>query len=197
MWKSLKEYVAALGYLGLIVIVPIFLDILGIYQIASNTQVLNIPSWVWFLIALVLFLIIPFVAFHRMRIRLQNVTESRARELARLILEVRDKAAKAVMRGQIQNPTQAELMDAYNLYSDALETLHREAEIDGSKIRDTVIEGFTTFVSFHVTRFLAWDGKIVSDMNTKQNLEIDELQFIGRMASRAEDTIQKIRSLTR
>ena len=82
---------AALGYWWLIVIVPIFLNILGIYQIATNTQVLNIPSWVWLLIALVLFLIIPFVVFHRMRIRLQNVTESRARELARLILEVRER----------------------------------------------------------------------------------------------------------
>ncbi len=48
MWKSLKEYVAALGYWGLIVIVPIVLNVLGIYQIVSNTQVLNIPSWVWF-----------------------------------------------------------------------------------------------------------------------------------------------------
>jgi ABC-type transport system involved in cytochrome bd biosynthesis fused ATPase/permease subunit len=197
MWKSLKEYTATLGYLWFIVIVPIVLNILGIYQLIVNTQILNIDIWILFLVASVILLIIPFIAFHRMRMRLQNITESRARELARLILEVRDKAAKAVMRKQIKNQTQAELMDAYNLYSNALEILDREAEIDGGKIREAIIEGFTIFVSFHVTRFLAWNGKIVSDVDTKQKLEIDELQFVGRMASRADETIQKIRSLTR
>jgi hypothetical protein len=195
MWKSLREYFTALGYWGLIVIAPIILNMIGVYQLISKKQIAEVQSWVWFQVAFVLLLIIPFIAFHRVRMRLQNITENRARELARLILEVRDKAAKVVMRKQIQN--QAELMDDYNLYSNALETLCREVDIDGGRIRDAVIEGFTTFVSFHVTRFLAWDGQIVSDVNTKQKLEIDELQFIGRMASRADETIKNIRGLAR
>ncbi len=117
--------------------------------------------------------------------------------MARLVLEVRDKAAKVVMRKQVQDLDEAEIMDAYNSYENALEMLCREADVDGGKVREAVIEGFTTFVSFHVTRFLAWDGKIVSDMHTKQKLEIDELQFVGRMAGRADETIKNIRSLAR
>ena len=197
MRKSLKEYVAALGYWGLIVLVPIGLNVIGIYQIATETEILSVPSWVWFQIALVLTLIIPFIAFHRIRVRLQNVTDVRARELARLILEVRDNASKAVMHKRIEGLKRDELMGDYNSYSSSLDVLHREAEIDGGKIKEAIIEGFTTFVGFHVTRFLAWEGKVISDYVTKQKLELDEYQFIGRMASRADDVIQKIRSLTR
>lgn len=171
--------------------------VLGIYQIVSNTQVLNIPSWVWFQIALVLTLIIPFVAFHRMRIRLQRVTESRAQELARLILQVRNAAAKVVMLYHVKNDYDDDVKEAYKAYDDALRQLDIEGEIDGGKVKDTIQEGFTTFVSFHVTRFLAWGGQVISDKDTKQKLEIDEYQFIGRMASRADKVIQNIRALMR
>ena len=197
MWKSLKEYVAALGYWGLIVIAPILLNALGIYQIVSNTQVLNIPSWVWFQIALVLILIVPFVAFHKMRIRLQGVTESRAQELARLILQVRNAAGKTVMLYHTRNDFDNEVKDAYKLYETALDSLQTEAEIDGGKVKEAIQEGFTGFVSFHVTRFLAWNGRIISDSDTRQKIEIDEYQFIGHMAGRADKTIQNIRALMR
>ena len=76
-------------------IAPIVLNAIGIYQLASDNTFTGIPSWVWFQIALVFLLVIPLIAHHRMRVKLQNVTEIRARELARLILGVRDKAAKA------------------------------------------------------------------------------------------------------
>lgn len=195
MGKSIKAYISDLGYWGFIVIAPITLDVIGVYQLATGNNFRGIPSWVWFQVAFIFLLVIPFIAYCRMSVRLRNIADSRARELARLILEVRDKAAKAVMRKQVQN--QAELIDDYNLYSNAFDALHREVEIDGGKIKEAVIEGFTTFVSFHVTRFLAWNGEIISDAKTKQQLEIDELQFIGRMANRADETIQKIRSLSR
>ncbi len=50
-------------------IIPIFLDALGIYQLASGSQFTNVPSWVWFQIALLVFLIIPFIAFHKLRVQ--------------------------------------------------------------------------------------------------------------------------------
>ncbi len=69
MGKSLKEYVTALGYWGLIVIAPITLDVIGIYQLAYGNQFTGVPSWVWFQVAFVLFLIITFVAFHKLRLQ--------------------------------------------------------------------------------------------------------------------------------
>jgi len=69
MGKSLKEYVSALGYWGLIVIAPIVLDIVGVYQLASGNQFTGVPSWVWFQVAFVFLLIIPFIAFHKVRVK--------------------------------------------------------------------------------------------------------------------------------
>jgi len=69
MGKSLKEYITALGYWGLIVIAPIILDIIGVIQLTTKSQFTSIPSWVWFQIAFVLLLIIPFIAFHKLRIK--------------------------------------------------------------------------------------------------------------------------------
>lgn len=197
MGKSFKSYISDLGYWGLIVIAPIVLDTIGIYQLTSGNKVIGIPSWVWFQIAFLLLLLIPFIAYHKKRVELEKVSENRARELARFILEVRDKAARVVMRKQTGLLSDTDLMNEFNVYSNALEILDREADIDGGKIREAIMAGFTTFVGFHVTRFLAWNGKILSDPSTKQKLEIDELQFVGRMASRADETIQKIRHLTK
>jgi len=69
MGKSLWEYVTALGYWGFIVIAPITLDIISVYQLASGNQFTGIPSWVWFQVAFVFLLIIPFIAFHRVRVQ--------------------------------------------------------------------------------------------------------------------------------
>src|SRR4030042_7220562 len=69
MWKSLKEYVIALGYWGLIVMVPIILNIISTYQLVSGNQFTGIPSWVWFQIAFVFLLVIPFIAFHKVRVQ--------------------------------------------------------------------------------------------------------------------------------
>jgi len=69
MLQSLREYVTALGYLGFIVIIPITLDIMGICQLVSGNQFPDIPSWVWFQVAFVSLLIIPFIAFHKVRVQ--------------------------------------------------------------------------------------------------------------------------------
>ena len=72
MWKSLQEYVTALGYWGFIVIAPIALDIIGVYQLASDNQFTGVPSWVWFQVAFAFLLIIPFIAYHKLRGKLEK-----------------------------------------------------------------------------------------------------------------------------
>jgi hypothetical protein len=71
MGKSLKDYISAFGYWGIIVIAPIFLDIIGIYQLASGNTFTGVPSWVWFQIIFLFLLIIPFIAFHKTRQKLE------------------------------------------------------------------------------------------------------------------------------
>lgn len=72
MKQSLKVYFAMIGYWGLLVIVPIALNIVGIYQLATGEQFIGIPSWVWFLTAFVLLLIIPFIGFHKLMLKLNE-----------------------------------------------------------------------------------------------------------------------------
>ncbi|MDO8491971.1 MAG: hypothetical protein Q7T04_08170 [Dehalococcoidia bacterium] len=68
MGKSLREYASALGYWGLIVIAPIILDMIGVYQLAAGNQFTHVPPWIWFQVAFIFLLIIPFIAFHRVRV---------------------------------------------------------------------------------------------------------------------------------
>jgi len=72
MGKSLKEYCIALGYWWFIVIVPIALDTISICELVSGNQFTRIPSWIWFQIAFVFALIIPFIAFHKLRVRIDE-----------------------------------------------------------------------------------------------------------------------------
>jgi hypothetical protein len=81
LFRSFREYVKALGFWGLIVIAPIILDIIGVYQLASNNNdFTGVPSWVWFQIAFIFLLVIPFIAFHKLRLKL----EENEKEIARL-----------------------------------------------------------------------------------------------------------------
>lgn len=68
MRQSLWEYVRAVGYWWFIVIAPVILGIVDVYQLASGNQFIGIPSWVWFPVAFVVLLIIPFIAFHKVRV---------------------------------------------------------------------------------------------------------------------------------
>ena len=196
MWKSLKEYVVALGYWGLIIIVPLALNALGIYQIVSGTQVLGIPSWAWFLFASILFLFIPFIAFNRVRMRLQEVTEDRGRELARLILQARNTAGKVVLHHMATGLTD-DVKKLHTVCNETLASLNTEGEIEGGKIKEIVFE-FTTFVSFHVTRLLGGIGPVIGgDKVTTQQIEMDEYRFCGRMGDRADEAIMNIQKVLR
>ncbi len=57
-------------------IAPITLDIIGVCQLASGNQFTGIPSLVWFQVAFVFLLIIPFIAFHRVRVQRDKVLEA-------------------------------------------------------------------------------------------------------------------------
>lgn len=78
MWKLLKSYIADLGYWWFIVVIPVALDVVGIYQLVTGNQFLRIPSWILLLIALLLLLIIPFIAYRKIYLKLENI-ESRIR----------------------------------------------------------------------------------------------------------------------
>ena len=69
MLRSLREYITALGHWWFFVIVSIILGIIGVYQLASGNQFIGIPSWVWLLVAFAFALIIPFIAFNKVRVQ--------------------------------------------------------------------------------------------------------------------------------
>jgi len=65
--RSLKQYIGAIGYWGLLMLAPIALDIIGSIQLATSCQFTGVPSWVWFNLGFVALLIIPFIAFNKIR----------------------------------------------------------------------------------------------------------------------------------
>lgn len=192
MGQSFKEYITALGYWGLVVIAPIILDTIGIYQLATNSQVVGLPAWIWFQVAFVFLLLIPFIAFHKVRVRVDNLAEDRSRELARLILQARDEAGKVVLHHKIAGFTD-EVKQLHTKCNETLSLLNREGEVDGEKIK-VIIWGFTIFVSFHVTRFL---GGIVPIGDNNMMEQVDEYRFCGRMADRADEAMRNIRKTFR
>lgn len=55
-------------------IAPIVLDVIGIYQLASGNTFTGIPSWVWFQVAFIFLIIIPFIAYHKLRMKMPKET---------------------------------------------------------------------------------------------------------------------------
>lgn len=170
----------------------IILGGVGAYLDISGTR--EFPTWVWIVLLVAGLAIAPFFSFHRMRIRLQNVTEDRAKELHRLILQVCHEAGWVVSLHFLGDDFKDKLDEVSTKYLDTLKSLDIEAGIDGGEVKES-IQKFTNYVAFHVTRFIAWDGQVISDGDTKQKLEIEKYQFIGRMAGRADETIQRIREV--
>jgi len=67
MIKSFKEYFAALGKWGFIVAALLIGDILGIIQTYDNLFAL--PQWGWWLILAVILTVVPFYAFHKLKLK--------------------------------------------------------------------------------------------------------------------------------
>ena len=67
MWKSLKTYIAAFGKWGFIMVAILVGDILGI--IRSYYTGWLIPTWGWWLILVVILIVSPFIAFHKLRVQ--------------------------------------------------------------------------------------------------------------------------------
>ena len=192
--ESFKEYLSALGYWGVLIIVPLALEGLGVYQLVANVEALDVPSWVWFQVALGLMLIIPFFAFDKVRRRLISITDGRHRDLSRHILRVRQTAARAVMMNKMAEGSDDLADKACDEYQAAMSELRVEAEVEGGRTKEA-IQIFANFTGFHVTRLLGGIGPILGGGKGKnQQIEMDEYRFMGRLAERADETIQKIKT---
>ena len=170
------------------------LEGLAVYQVLSGEEPSKVTSWIWITVGAILTIVVPFIAYHKMRVRLEGIADTRSRALARLILVVRDTAAEVVTLSRVVG-REGKTEEAYLGYQQAIKELTREAEIES--LQDVVSEHFTTYVSFHVARFLGGIGKIVGDEAQIRNFTPDEYTFIGAMATRANKTINEIKESIR
>ncbi len=195
MFKIIKEYITALGYWGFLVIAPIILDVLGVIQLITNKQVFILPSWLWFQVSFLFLLVIPFIAFYKIRIHVEKISDDRSRELARLILQVRDAAGKVVLHHMGKGITD-EVKELHSKCNEELSLLNREGEVDGVEVKKIVYE-YTTFVSLHVSRLLGAFSVVIGGPEKDSIQRMDEYSFCGLMADRADKTIQEIRKTLR
>ena len=140
-------------------IAPIALDIVGAYQLASGNQFTGIPSWVWFQVAFVLLLIIPFIAFHKVRVQ----RDGALRAEQSLVLTPRAYAfGVSSMTDYPDEPDNADWLYfnvAVNPISKPIDTL--DLLIDGEPIpvdnwTREIVAGFDAY--FNVTRW-RWKGE--------------------------------------
>jgi hypothetical protein len=71
MWQSLKEYVTSLGRWGWVVIIDFILAGTGAYLDITNAA--PIPMWVWITLGLVGLMVAPFIAFHKLRCKRDEI----------------------------------------------------------------------------------------------------------------------------
>lgn len=140
-------------------IAPITLDIVGVYQLASGNEFTGISSWVWFQVAFVFLLIIPFIAFHRVRVQRDEALEAEDS----LVLTPRVYAfGVSSMTDYPDEPDNADWLYfdvAVNPISKPIDTL--DLLIDGEPIpvdnwTREIVAGFHAY--FNVTRW-RWKGE--------------------------------------
>ena len=97
-------------------IAPVTLDIIGIFQLASGKQFTGIPSWVWFQFAFIFLQIIPFIAFHKLRVKYDekqdvidklinarpSITVELIKERDTRLLKVKNVGEEAILKAQIE-----------------------------------------------------------------------------------------------
>lgn len=71
MWQSLKEYVTSLGRWGWVVIIDFILAGAGAYLDITNAA--PIPMWVWITLGLAGLMVAPFIAFHKLRLKRDEI----------------------------------------------------------------------------------------------------------------------------
>jgi len=101
MRKSFTEYITALGHWGWIVLVDIFSGISGAYLDVSDTW--GFPTWLWIILLGIALVLVPFIAFHRLRIKrddIQGTLDSIKNAMPEIIVEpkVRDNCAYLEVR---------------------------------------------------------------------------------------------------
>lgn len=67
MGKSLWEYITALGHWGWFVLIDIFAGLAGAYLDISGK--VGFPTWLWMLLLGIAFIVVPFVAFHKVKVQ--------------------------------------------------------------------------------------------------------------------------------
>lgn len=67
MWQSLCEYITALGHLGWVVLIGIISGGAGLYLDISGR--VGFPTWLWVVLLAICLVIVPFVAFHKVRVQ--------------------------------------------------------------------------------------------------------------------------------
>jgi hypothetical protein len=108
MRKSLKEYITALGHWGWVVAVILVGDIYGIissYLSSSNANFV-LPIWAWWVILVVILILSPFIAFHKLRLakdESQNKLEGILNAKPRLVLKEIESPAKDIAKGTLVN----------------------------------------------------------------------------------------------
>lgn len=191
IWDSVCHYLADLGHLGLLLLAAVLLDGLGAYEYVSGRQISPLPSWSLILFGFLLALLVPFIAYHRMRLRVRDAIEARRGELSRLVLRTRDAAGKLMMLKDAAPQRSLEGGPALARYEEAIENLRVEAEIEGGEVKRAVSE-FLSFVTFHLARLAG--GMPVYGSGAKE-VDLGVYQVLGRMADRADEVIRKIRRL--
>jgi hypothetical protein len=123
MWKSWGEYLSAFGFWGFLMLAPLSLDVLTVYQVASGDPNLPGPVWVYVALGFLLTFLVPFLAFHKMRLErdaAQELLKARHPDLAVVSSSMEDKEVKdmeAQLRAMlhIQNVGDAEAARAHIL----------------------------------------------------------------------------------
>lgn len=74
MRESLREYITALGHWGWLVLVDVFSGLVGAYLDISGSK-WGVPTWIWITLLGIAFVIVPFIAFHKLRIKRDEMRE--------------------------------------------------------------------------------------------------------------------------
>lgn len=67
MWKSFIEYITSLGRWGWIVLIQVIAGGVGAYFDISGKW--GFPTWLWILLLGIAFIVVPFIVFHKSRLR--------------------------------------------------------------------------------------------------------------------------------
>lgn len=206
MWKSLKEYVTALGHWGWIVLVDIFSGITGAYLDVSGIE--GFPTWLWVTLLGIALIISPFIAFHKLRKqrdelvtsleKRKTIQLSNKEELIRAISEFRNSAIQYIntkdnlvwWENERPNSINVELVnkkdEAKYRYDKASDKFDGEILVAGGEINSN-LKGLRSFIDFYVLTIdlpdviKGYDSvkDVLSKINKLVDSTVKKIQAIG------------------